>query len=150
MADGVLLLVEDDPDAELLTLRALRKAHIEHEVVVARNGVEALDYVFGTGLHAGRDMGVMPRVILLDLQLPRIDGLEVLRHLRTDKRTKLIPTVMFSSSTEVQDVVTAYTLGANSYVRKPVGSEQFTMVVAQLAAYWLRLNELPPTRGPRA
>lgn len=150
MADGVLLLVEDDPDAELLTLRALRKANIEHEVVVARDGVEALDYVFGTGLHAGRDMGVMPRVILLDLQLPRIDGLEVLRHLRTDKRTKLIPTVMFSSSTEVQDVVTAYTLGANSYVRKPVGSEQFTVVVAQLAAYWLRLNELPPTRGPRA
>jgi two-component system response regulator len=145
MTDGVLLLVEDDPDEELLTLRALRKANVENEVVVARDGVEALDYLFGTGVHAGREAGALPRVILLDLHLPRIDGLEVLRHLRTDERTKLIPTVMFSSSTEVQDVMTGYALGANSYVRKPVGSEQFTMVVAQLAAYWLQLNELPPT-----
>jgi two-component system, response regulator len=142
--DKIILLVEDNPDDELLTLRALKKNGVLNEVVVARDGVEALDYLFGTGSHAGRDTGVMPQLILLDLKLPRIDGLEVLRRLRSDERTRLLPVVILTSSREQQDMVDGYGLGANSYVRKPVNFEQFVSAVEQLKLYWLVLNEAPP------
>ncbi len=144
MRDKIILLVEDNPDDELLTLRALKKNGVINEVVVARDGVEALDYLFGTGSHAGRDIGVMPQLILLDLKLPRIDGLEVLRRLRADERTRLLPVVILTSSREQQDMVDGYGLGANSYVRKPVNFEQFVSAVEQLKLYWLVLNEAPP------
>src|SRR3712207_4836254 len=129
MTDKVILLVEDNPDDELLTLRALRKNDITGEVVVARDGVEALDYLFGKGEYAGRDTSVMPQLILLDLKLPKIDGLEVLRRLRSDERTRLLPVVILTSSREQQDMVDGYGLGANSYVRKPVNFEQFVSAV---------------------
>ena len=145
MTDKVILLVEDNPDDELLTLRALRKNAVTGEVVVARDGVEALDYLFGTGAHAGRDTGVMPQLILLDLKLPKIDGLEVLRRLRADERTRLLPVVILTSSREQQDMLEGYGLGANSYVRKPVNFEQFVRAVEQLKLYWLILNEAPPS-----
>jgi two-component system response regulator len=145
MTDKVILLVEDNPDDELLTLRALRKNAVTGEVVVARDGVEALDYLFGTGAHAGRDTSVMPQLILLDLKLPKIDGLEVLRRLRADERTRLLPVVILTSSREQQDMLEGYGLGANSYVRKPVNFEQFVRAVEQLKLYWLILNEAPPS-----
>jgi two-component system, response regulator len=145
MTDKVILLVEDNPDDELLTLRALRKNKITGEVVVARDGVEALDYLFGEGSYAGRDTTVMPQLILLDLKLPRIDGLEVLRRLRSDERTRLLPVVILTSSREQQDMLDGYGLGANSYVRKPVNFEQFVRTVEQLKLYWLILNEAPPS-----
>lgn len=144
--DGVILLVEDNPDDEALTLRALRKNNIANEVVVARDGVEALDYLFGTGAWAGRAAGAMPQVVLLDLKLPRLDGLEVLRRLRGDERTKLLPVVILTSSNEEEDRIAGYTLGANSYVRKPVDFSQFAEAVRQLGLYWLLLNEPPPER----
>ena len=144
MKDKIILLVEDNPDDELLTLRALKKNGVLNEVVVAHDGVEALDYLFGTGSHAGRDIGVMPQLILLDLKLPRVDGLEVLRRLRADERTRLLPVVILTSSKEQQDMVDGYGLGANSYVRKPVNFEQFVSAVEQLKLYWLVLNEAPP------
>jgi two-component system, response regulator len=145
MADKVILLVEDNPDDELLTLRALRKNGVTGEVMVARDGVEALDYLFGTGAHAGRDTSVMPQLILLDLNLPKIDGLEVLRRLRADERTRLLPVVILTSSREQSDMLEGYGLGANSYVRKPVNFEQFVRAVEQLKLYWLILNEAPPS-----
>jgi two-component system response regulator len=145
MTDKVILLVEDNPDDELLTLRALRKNDVTGEVVVARDGVEALDYLFGTGAHAGRDTSVMPQLILLDLKLPKIDGIEVLRRLRADERTRLLPVVILTSSREQQDMLEGYGLGANSYVRKPVNFEQFVRAVEQLKLYWLILNEAPPS-----
>jgi two-component system, response regulator len=145
MTDKVILLVEDNPDDELLTLRALRKNDVTGEVVVARDGVEALDYLFGTGAHAGRDTSVMPQLILLDLKLPKIDGFEVLRRLRADERTRLLPVVILTSSREQQDMLEGYGLGANSYVRKPVNFEQFVRAVEQLKLYWLILNEAPPS-----
>ena len=145
MRDKVILLVEDNPDDELLTLRALRKNNVLNKVVVARDGVEALDYLFGTGEYAGRDTGVMPQLILLDLKLPKIDGLEVLRRLREDERTRLLPVVILTSSREQQDMLDGYGLGANSYVRKPVNFEQFVQAIEQLKLYWLILNEAPPT-----
>jgi two-component system response regulator len=145
MTDKVILLVEDNPDDELLTLRALRKNGVTGEVVVARDGVEALDYLFGTGAHAGRDTNVMPQLILLDLNLPKIDGLEVLRRLRADERTRLLPVVILTSSREQKDMLEGYGLGANSYVRKPVNFEQFVRAVEQLKLYWLILNESPPS-----
>jgi two-component system, response regulator len=145
MTDKVILLVEDNPDDELLTLRALRKNKITTEVVVARDGVEALDYLFGEGSYAGRDTSVMPQLILLDLKLPRIDGLEVLRRLRSDERTRLLPVVILTSSREQQDMLVGYGLGANSYIRKPVNFEQFVRAVEQLKRYWLILNEAPPS-----
>ena len=145
MTDKVILLVEDNPDDELLTLRALRKNDVTGEVVVARDGVEALDYLFGTGAHAGRDTSVMPQLILLDLNLPKIDGLEVLRRLRAEERTRLLPVVILTSSREQQDMLEGYGLGANSYVRKPVNFEQFVRAVEQLKLYWLILNEAPPS-----
>jgi two-component system, response regulator len=144
MRDKIILLVEDNPDDELLTLRALRKNNVTDEVVVARDGVEALDYLFATGEYAGRDTSVMPQLILLDLKLPRIDGLEVLRRLRADERTRLLLVVILTSSKELQDMLDGYTLGANSYVRKPVNFEQFVRAVEQLRLYWLSLNEAPP------
>jgi|tagenome__1003787_1003787.scaffolds.fasta_scaffold20987514_4 two-component system response regulator len=145
MSNGVILLVEDNPDDELLALRALRKNNVMNEVVVARDGVEALDYLFASGPHAGRDTSTMPRLILLDLKLPRVDGLEVLRRLRSDERTKLLPVVILTSSKERKDMLEGYGLGANSYVRKPVNFEQFVGAVEQLKLYWLGLNEAPPT-----
>ncbi len=144
MREKIILLVEDNPDDELLALRALRKNNILSVVVVARDGVEALDYLFATGEYAGRDLSVMPQLILLDLKLPRIDGLEVLRRLRADERTRLLPVVILTSSREMKDLLDGYGLGANSYVRKPVNFEQFVRAVEQLKLYWLSLNEAPP------
>jgi two-component system, response regulator len=144
MSDKVILLVEDNPDDELLTLRALRKNNVLNKVVVARDGVEALDYLFGTGGHSGRDTAIMPQLILLDLKLPKIDGLEVLKRLRADERTRLLPVVILTSSREEQDMLNGYGLGANSYVRKPVNFEQFVQAIEQLKLYWLILNEAPP------
>lgn len=142
----VILLVEDNPDDEALTLRALRTANVSHEVVVARDGVEALDYLFGTGRHTGRDPGRLPEVVLLDLKLPRLDGLEVLRRIRADERTRLLPVVILTSSTEDRDRIESYRLGSNSYVRKPVDFGQFAEAVRQLGLYWLLLNQPPPRR----
>jgi len=145
--DGVILLVEDNPDDEALTLRALKKNNVANEVVVARDGVEALDYLFGTGAHAGRDRGQMPQVVLLDLNLPRLDGLEVLRRIRSEPTTQLIPVVVLTSSKEDRDLVESYRLGANSYVRKPVNFLEFVEAARQLGLYWLVLNEPPPGAG---
>ena len=144
MRNKVILLVEDNPDDELLALRALKKNNLVNEVVVARDGVEALDYLFGAGEHAERDTNVMPQLILLDLKLPKVDGLEVLKRLRSDERTRLLPVVILTSSREQQDMLDGYGLGANSYVRKPVNFEQFVRAVEQLKLYWLSLNEAPP------
>ncbi|MDP9409012.1 MAG: response regulator [Actinomycetota bacterium] len=144
MRDKAILLVEDNSDDELLALRALRKNGIAGDVVVVRDGIEALDYLFATGDHAGRDASVVPRVILLDLKLPKIGGLEVLRRLRSDERTRLVPVVILSSSGEQRDMREGYGLGANSYVRKPVNFEHFVRAVEQLKSYWLVLNEAPP------
>jgi len=144
MKSKPILLVEDNPDDETLTLRALRKNNITNEVVVARDGAEALDYLFGTGQYQGRDTSALPQVVLLDLQLPKIDGLEVVRRLRADARTKLLPVVILTSSNEEKDVVSSYGFGANSYVRKPVEFSQFLEAVRQLGLYWLLLNEPPP------
>jgi two-component system response regulator len=139
-----ILLVEDNPDDEELMLRVLRKHNIANEVIVARDGVEALDFLFGTGPHAGRDLRQMPQVVLLDLKLPKVDGLEVLRRLRAEPHTRCLPVVILTSSREEQDRVQGYALGANSYVCKPVDFNQFTEAVRQLGIYWLLLNEPPP------
>lgn len=144
---GVILLVEDNPDDEALTLRALKKNKIANEVVVARDGVEALDYLFGTGAHAGRDMSQLPQVVLLDLNLPRLDGLEVLRRIRSEPATQIVPVVVLTSSKEDRDLVESYKLGANSYVRKPVDFLEFVEAARQLGLYWLVLNEPPPGAG---
>ena len=144
MKDKVILLVEDNPDDEELTLRALKTNNIQNRVIVARNGVEALDYLFGTGAHSGRDVRDLPAVTLLDLKLPKIDGLEVLRRIRADERTKLLPVVILTSSKEEQDVVSGYSIGCNSYVRKPVNFDEFVQAARQLGLYWLLLNERPP------
>ncbi len=142
----MILLVEDNADDEKLTLRALKKNNILNEVVVARDGAEALDYLFGTGAYAGRNLSVMPEVVLLDLKLPKVDGLEVLRRVRADGRTKLLPVVILTSSNEENDRINGYGLGANSYVRKPVDFNQFSDAARQLGLYWLVLNEPPPAR----
>src|SRR3984893_2224555 len=144
--DKAILLVEDNPDDEALTLRALKKNNIKNEVVIARDGAEALDYLFGTGKYAGRDTEVLPQVVLLDLKLPKVEGLEVLRRVRADKRTNLLPVVILTSSNEEQDRIDGYGLGANSYVRKPVDFNQFLEAARQLGLYWLVLNEPPPSR----
>jgi two-component system response regulator len=146
MKNNVIMLVEDNPDDEVLTVRALKKNKIVNEVVVARDGVQALEYLFGEGAYAGRDTKEMPQVVLLDLKLPKLDGLGVLRRLRADDRTKLLPVVILTSSNEEQDRFNGYGLGANSYVRKPVDFEQFVAAAAQLGLYWLVLNEAPPRR----
>jgi len=142
----VILLVEDNPDDEALTLRALKKNNIKNEVVVARDGAEALEFLFGTGKYAGRNTDVIPQVVLLDLKLPKVEGLEVLRQVRADRRTKLLPVVILTSSNEEQDRIQGYDLGANSYVRKPVDFNQFLDAARQLGLYWLVLNEAPPAR----
>lgn len=141
---GVILLVEDNPDDVTLTERALKKARIANEVVVARDGVEALDFLFGTGAWSGRDTGAEPEVVLLDLKLPKLDGLEVLRRLRNDERTKLLPVVVLTSSREDRDLTKSYELGANSYILKPVDFKQFAKAVRDVGLYWLVLNEPPP------
>ena len=146
MENKAILLVEDNADDEALTLRALKKNNIRNEVIVAHDGAEALEYLFGTGKFAGRNTDFIPQVVLLDLKLPKVDGLEVLRRLRADQRTKLLPVVILTSSTEEQDRIRGYDLGANSYVRKPVDFSQFIDAVRQLGLYWLILNEAPPVR----
>lgn len=140
----MILLVEDNADDEALTLRALHKNKIANKIVVVRDGAEALDYLFTSGAHAGRDPREVPQVILLDLKLPKVDGLEVLRRIRTDPRTQMLPVVILTSSKEEQDMVQAYSLGVNSYVRKPVDFNQFVEAIGQLGLYWLVLNEAPP------
>lgn len=145
MQNKVILLVEDNPDDETLTLRALSKSKILNKIVVARDGAEALDYLFGTGIHEGRDTSIQPQLILLDLKLPKIDGLEVLKRLRADARTALLPVTILTTSNEERDIVTSYQLGVNSYVRKPVDSDSFMEAVRQLGLYWLILNTAPPT-----
>ncbi|KJH73300.1 response regulator [Aliterella atlantica] len=143
-SDKIILLVEDNPDDEALAIRALKRHHISNEVVVARDGVEALEYLFGTGMYAGRDISIKPTVVLLDLKLPRVDGLEVLRRLRGDERTKLLPIVVLTTSNEEQDMLSSYSLGCNSYIRKPVDFIQFSEAIRQLGMYWLLMNEPPP------
>ncbi len=139
-----ILLVEDNPDDEALTLRAMNKMSITNQVYVARDGAEALDFLFATGVDAGRPLYDLPALILLDLKLPKVDGLEVLRRLRSADHTRLIPVVMLTNSNEEQDILSSYYLGANSYVRKPVDFKAFMNLVGQLGAYWLGLNEIPP------
>jgi two-component system response regulator len=139
----VILLVEDNPDDVQLTLRALKKNKIMNDVVAAQDGVEALEYLYGTGQYAGRDTKVLPQVVLLDLKMPRMDGLEVLHRIRADERTKLLPVVILTTSSEDKDRVESYKLGANSYIRKPVDFNQFAVSVQQLGLYWLVLNEAP-------
>ncbi|MEO8608404.1 MAG: response regulator [Chloroflexota bacterium] len=141
----MILLVEDNPDDEALTIRAFKKNYIGNEIIVVHDGVEALDFLFGTGGYAERDSNLMPQLVLLDLKLPRIDGLEVLRRLRSDERTRLLPVVILTSSKEEQDLINGYSLSANSYVRKPVDFVQFSEAVRQLGLYWLVLNEIPPS-----
>jgi two-component system response regulator len=140
----MILLIEDNPDDEALTLRAFRQHNMCNEVTVVRDGAEALDWLFATGQYADRDATVLPELVVLDLKLPKVDGLEVLRRLRADERTQLLPVVILTSSDEQQDVTASYRNGANSYVRKPVQFEEFMGAVRQLGLYWLVMNEPPP------
>jgi CheY-like chemotaxis protein len=140
----VILLVEDNPDDEALAIRALKRHHIGNEIVVAHDGVEALDYLFCTGMYADRDIANKPSVVLLDLKLPRIDGLEVLRRVREDPRTKFLPVVVLTTSSEEGDLLNSYSLGCNSYICKPVDFVQFSEAIRQLGMYWLLMNEPPP------
>lgn len=144
MKHQVILLVEDDARDEALTLRGIKQSNVLSEVVVARDGVEALDYLFGTGAHAGRDEPLTPQLVLLDLKLPKVDGLEVLRKIRATDHTKHLPVVIFTSSSEEEDKLESYSLGANSYVRKPVQFERFIEATKHLGMYWAVFNETPP------
>lgn len=144
MTPKPVLLVEDNPSDIALTRRALQKSRISNPLLVMEDGVEALDYLFGRGPHAGRDAADFPALILLDLKLPRVDGLSVLKELRADPRTRRVPVVILTTSSEEQDLATSYDLGVNSYVRKPVDFTQFASAVEQLGLYWLVLNEPPP------
>jgi two-component system, response regulator len=146
VSEPIILLVEDNADDELLTVRAFAKSNVANTVVVVRDGIEALDWLFATGEHAGRDISVEPQIILLDLKLPRLDGLEVLRRIRADPRTALLPVIIMTSSTEDEDVVKSYELGANSYIRKPVEFDRFVEAVKSLGLYWLVLNRRAPAR----
>jgi CheY-like chemotaxis protein len=139
----IILLVEDNQDDEVLTLRAFKKINIRNPVVVVRDGAEALDYLFGRGAYAGRDVSIQPQVVLLDVHLPKLDGLAVLRHIREDERTRQLPVVMLTSSNQERDLARSYELGVNSYVRKPVDVTSFFEAVRQLGMYWLVLNETP-------
>jgi len=143
MNDRTILLVEDNPDDEALTIRAFAKNHITNPVVVARDGLEALDYLFATGAYAGRSVAERPSVVLLDLKLPKLDGLDVLKRIRADERTRLLPVVILTSSKEEQDIIDGYRFGCNSYVRKPVDFDRFLDAARQLGLYWLLLNEAP-------
>ncbi len=143
MKTKIILLVEDNPDDVKLTMRALRKNNILNEIIAASDGVEALDYLLGTGQYAGRDTTVRPQVVLLDLKMPRMDGLEFLRRIRADGRTRTLPVVVLTTSSEDRDKIESYKLGANSYIRKPVDFNQFADAVHQLGLYWLVLNEPP-------
>jgi two-component system response regulator len=147
MDNRTILLIEDNPKDEFLTLRALEKCNLANEIVVVRDGAEALDYLFAKGDFAGRNVYNLPTVILLDLKLPKIDGLEVLRQIRANERTRLLPVVILTSSDEEKDIFAGYELGANSYVRKPVAFSDFSRAVAELGRYWLITNEPPPARG---
>ena len=144
MDKKTILLVEDNADDEVLTIHALKESNVPNEVVVARDGVEALDYLFGKGSYSSRDASVMPDLILLDLKLPWINGMEVLQRIRSDERTKLLPVVILTSSKEESDLIQSYKLGANSYIRKTVDFVQFRKAVQQLGLYWLVLNVAPP------
>jgi two-component system response regulator len=144
---SLILLVEDNEDDEALTVRALMKNNLSNEIVIVRDGVEALDFLFATGAHAGRGDG-LPALVLLDLKLPKLDGFEVLKKMREDPRTRLLPVVILTSSKEQQDIVNGYGLGANSYVRKPVDFQQFVDSVRQLGLYWLVINERPAPERP--
>lgn len=144
----VLLLVEDNPTDEKLTVRAFKKCGVENEVIVVRDGAEALDYLFASGQHAGRDAGILPAVVLLDLSLPRIDGHEVLRRIRADGRTRLLPVVVLTASKEEEDVIRSYALGANAYVRKPVDFGEFAAAAQTLGLFWLLMNQAPPRPTP--
>ena len=146
MGEKMIMLVEDNPDDEELTLRALRKAKIANEVVVTRDGSEALEFLFGTGAYAGRDLSRMPAVVLLDLKLPKLNGIDVLKRLRADPRTKHLAIVVLTSSSEDEDKVRSYDSGANSYVRKPVESTAFIEAVTRLGVYWMLYNESPQTQ----
>ncbi|MEO5886569.1 MAG: response regulator [Anaerolineales bacterium] len=144
MDDKMILIVEDNPDDEALTIRALKKNNIGHRLVVARDGAEALDYLFCTGIYSERDPRDLPQAILLDLKLPKIDGLEVLKRIRAEPRTSVLPVVILTSSKEELDILQSYRNGANSYVRKPVDFDEFLEAARQIGLYWLVLNEVPP------
>jgi two-component system response regulator len=141
-----ILLVEDNPDDAALTVRALKKNQVVNDIIVVYDGVQALDYLFGEGAFVARDVSEMPQVVLLDLKLPKLDGLGVLQRIRADERTKLLPVVILTSSNEERDRMQGYGLGANSYIRKPVDFDDFVTAAAQLGLYWLVLNEPPPRR----
>src|SRR5262245_41920410 len=144
MDKRVILVVEDSPTDEALLLRAITSSGITNPVVVVKDGLEAIQYLFALGRHENRNIEELPPVVLIDLKLPKLDGLEILRRVRADYRTKLLPVVIFTSSIEEQDLINGYTLGANSYVRKPIEFSKFSKVVGQLASYWIALNEPPP------
>ena len=150
MNNKTILLVEDNLDDIELTLRALKRNNIKNKITVVYDGAEALDFLFGSGKYSDRDLTIMPAVILLDLKLPKIGGLEVLRRLRANELTKLLPVVILTSSKEEQDIVNSYSLGVNSYVRKPVDFNQFAEAVSHLGLYWLLLNEAPPIKGQQS
>jgi CheY-like chemotaxis protein len=144
MNEKIILPVEDNPDDVALTRRVMEKHNVYNRIVEVHDGVEALDYLFGTGAHAGRDLRQQPHLVLLDLKLPKVDGLDVLRRIRSDPRTRLQPVVVLTSSKEESDIVTSYALGANSYVRKPVDFAEFSEAIRHLGLYWLLFNESPP------
>jgi two-component system response regulator len=147
MSDKTVLLVEDDPRDQELTMRALQKSKVQYQVVVAHDGVEALDYLFGRGAHSGRDVTEVPALIILDLKLPRLTGIEVLREIRANPVTRLVPAVILTSSNQDEDLMASYSEGANSYVQKPVEFTEFATAVANLGLYWLTVNEPLPDRG---